>query len=398
MGNSLKAIELKAGREKSVRNRHPWIFSGAVNKYTGELGNGETVKVFSSSGEALGYAAYSAQSQIRARMWTWDANQEINTGFFMDRIAEALQLRKNLIPESETDAVRLINAESDGLPGLIVDRYADHLVMQVLSAGMEYWRETITDLLPDLTGIANLYERSDVEVRLLEGLPERCSSILGDASQKPVRIHENGLQFQVDLVGGQKTGFFIDQRKNRLFLRNLAKGKRVLDCFCYSGGFTVSALAGDARHVVAVDSSQDALNHAMENVRINAMDENKVDWIAADVFKELRLMRDKNEKFDMIILDPPKFAPTIKQVERASRGYKDINLLAFKLLNPGGTLITFSCSGGVSEDLFQKIVFGSALDAGVNARIIARLHQGVDHPVSLNFPEGAYLKGLVCHI
>jgi 23S rRNA (cytosine1962-C5)-methyltransferase len=278
---------------------------------------------------------------------------------------------------------------------LIVDRYGDTLVVQCLSAGVERWRETIVASLLKLTGAACIYERSDVDVRELEDLPLRTGVFVGDAPPGRLRILENGLSFWVDICKGHKTGFYLDQRLNRLRLGGWARDRDVLDCFCYTGGFTVYALAGGARSVTAVDSSGDALSLARENLILNRQDFDRVTWIQADVFHTLRTLRDSGRTFDLIILDPPKFAPTSSQVERASRAYKDINLLAFKLLRPGGVLGTFSCSGGVSGELFQKIVFGAALDAEVDALIVERLHQGLDHPIALTFPEGEYLKGLV---
>jgi 23S rRNA (cytosine1962-C5)-methyltransferase len=282
------------------------------------------------------------------------------------------------------------------LPGLVVDRYADVLVIQCLSAGIELWLKELVELLVELTGCEQVYERSDVDVRRLEGLPERVGALYGAAPTEPLIISENGLLFKVDLLHGQKTGFYIDQRHNRQRVGALAHGRRVLNCFCYSGGFGVYTLAGGASQVVSIDSSHEALLLARENYVINHLGTEQADWIEGDVFHELRLLRDRAQSFDAIILDPPKFAPTAAQAERAARGYKDINLLAFKLLRPGGLLFTFSCSGGISADLFQKIVAGAALDAGVDARIVEHLAQGVDHPVALNFPEGTYLKGLMC--
>jgi 23S rRNA (cytosine1962-C5)-methyltransferase len=269
------------------------------------------------------------------------------------------------------------------------------LVVQFLSSGPEFWREILIDTLVEVTGIEQLYERSDVDVRFLEGLPPRVGALRGPEPPEKIPILENKLSFWVDVRNGHKTGFYLDQRANRFRLRQLASGKDVLDCFCYTGGFTINALAGGAHSVRSVDGSADALSLARQNLSINQLPINEVDWVEGDVFHGLREFRDRGRHFDIIILDPPKFAPTAAQAERAARGYKDINLLAFKLLNPGGLLITFSCSGGISEDLFQKIVAGAALDAGVEAQIIDRLHQDIDHPVGLNFPEGAYLKGFI---
>lgn len=390
------ALYLKKGRDKSVKQHHPWIFSGAVERVQGSPGLGETVEIFSTDGEWLARAAYSQNSQIIARIWSWDKSESIGREFFKNRLYRAVEQRAALIPQGETDDVRLVHGESDGLPGLVVDRYADVLVIQCLSAGIELWLKEVVEVLVELTGCEQVYERSDVEVRHLEGLPERVGALHGAAPTEPLIISENGLLFKVDLLHGQKTGFYIDQRHNRQRVGALAQGRRVLNCFCYSGGFSVYALAGGASQVVSIDSSHEALVLARENYGMNHLSNEQVDWIEGDVFHELRLLRDRAQSFDAIILDPPKFAPTAAQAESAARGYKDINLLAFKLLRPGGLLFTFSCSGGISADLFQKIVAGAALDAGVDARIVEHLAQGPDHPVALNFPEGTYLKGLIC--
>ena len=391
-------MRLKAGREKSLLRRHPWIFSGAVAEVQGNPQEGETLRVVDYQGGFLAWAAYSPHSQIRARVWSWEPEEQIGAGFLRSRLSQALALRERLVTTEETDALRLVHGESDGLPGLVVDRYANLLVAQFLSSGAEYWRETLADLLVELTGIPDLYERSDVDVRRLEGLPFRSGPLRGKGPQAPVIIQENGLHFIVDIRQGHKTGYYLDQRCNRKRVRELASGKETLDCFSYSGGFMNYALAGGAASVLAVDSSAEALAASRENLALNHLPFERADWLEGDVFQVLRLFRDQTRSFDMIILDPPKFAQTASQAQRAARGYKDINLLAFKLLRPGGLLVTFSCSGGVSDDLFQKIVAGAALDAGVEALIVERLYQGVDHPVALNFPEGAYLKGLVIRV
>jgi 23S rRNA (cytosine1962-C5)-methyltransferase len=296
----------------------------------------------------------------------------------------------------QSNAYRLIYAESDGIPGLIVDRYDDVLVLQSLTAGSEFWKETLADLLLAETGLSIIYERSDADVRELEGLETKVGLLRGTLPDSQITIHENGLKFNVNLGSGHKTGFYLDQRANRQRLRELARDKDVLDCFCYTGGFTINALAGGARSTLSIDSSADALALAKENVELNSLRAEKTNFLEGDIFQLLRKFRDENRSFDMIILDPPKFAPTAAQAERAARGYKDINLLAFKLLRAGGMLVTFSCSGGVDAGLFQKIVAGAALDASVEAQIVEHLSQGPDHPVSLHFPEAAYLKGLVC--
>ena len=392
-----KSIVLKAGREKSVLLRHPWLFSGAIAQVRGEPASGETVAVYSSRMEMLGSAAYSPQSSIAARFWTFDPGETVDEPFLYQKLQAAWQARKVLHADPQTTAYRVVHSESDGIPGLVVDRYNDWLVVQFTSAGAEYWREAVTRLLQQATGLEHIYERSDVEVRNLEGLPERTGSLAGGEPPLYISILENGIQYLVDIQHGHKTGFYLDQRNNRARMRSLAKDKRLLNCFCYTGGFSLSAAAGGAQEIISVDSSLEALELGKENMRLNGLD-TPAEWVEGDVFQVLRKYRDQARNFDLIVLDPPKFAPTTAQVERAARGYKDINLLALKLLAPGGLLMTYSCSGGVNAELFRKIVAGAALDAGVNAVVLERLSQGEDHPVALTFPEGEYLKGLVVRV
>ena len=392
---ALKTLVLKPGREKSLVRRHPWIFSGAVATVKDEPETGETVQVCTNAGETLGVAAYSPKSQIRARMWAWNEAQ-IDARFFAARIEDAASARAALRIADSSDACRLIHGESDGLPGVIADLYDDTAVMQLLSAGAERWREAIADGLCALPGVERVWERSDADVRELEGLNPRTGLVRGAPLPGAPVVHEHGLKFTVEIDAGHKTGFYLDQRDNRLLLRKLAHGKDVLDCFSYTGGFTVNALHGGAKSVLAIDSSALALDIARANAKLNGLA--GAEWVDADVFQSLRRLRDQGRTFDVIVLDPPKFAPTAAHAERASRAYKDINLLAFKMLRPAGFLMTFSCSGGVSADLFQKIVAGAALDAGVEARIEAWLHAAADHPVALNFPESEYLKGLLCRV
>lgn len=390
----MPSLILKPGREKSLLRHHPWVFSGAIDHLEGSPTSGATVDVLSSHGEFLARAAFSPSSQIQARVWTF-TDEPINDDFLKQRIQAAINFRSNLFQPINSDAYRLIYAESDGLPGLIVDRYRDTLVVQFLSAGVEIFRQAIAELLLKVTGLDQIYERSDADVRELEGLPTRIGPVRGNPPEKCI-ISENDLQFQVDLVGGHKTGFYLDQHLNRQRVRTLSTGRDVLDCFCYTGGFTLNALAGGARSVLSVDASAAALALCRENVVLNRLPADRHNQLEGDVFQLLRKFRDESRSFDLIILDPPKFAPTSAQAEKAARGYKDINLLGFKLLRPGGLLVTFSCSGGVDAALFQSIVASAALDAGVQAQIIEHLFQAPDHPVALNFPEGAYLKGLVC--
>jgi 23S rRNA (cytosine1962-C5)-methyltransferase len=394
------AVQLKPGKEKSLLRRHPWVFSGAVARLQGDPHAGATLAVTSADGEFLGWGAYSPHSQIRVRIWTWEQSTRVDRDFFYQRLNSAIAARQS-IPDLQTaDALRLVHGESDGLPGLIVDRYADTLVLQCLSSGPEAWLEIIADQLCELTGCRDLYERSDVDVRQLEGLLERVGPLRGSVPPERIPIHEGQCRYAVDVRHGHKTGFYLDQRFNRLRVSRLAAGlqtagKQALDCFSYTGGFAVAMLAHGAQSVLRLDASQEALALGDENLALNGFDSQKSPSIQGDVFQLLRKFRDQGRNFDLIVLDPPKFAPTAAQAQRAARGYKDINLLAFKLLRPGGFLATFSCSGGIDAGLFQKIVAGAALDAGVQAQIIDRLQQGPDHPVALNFPEGAYLKGLI---
>ena len=388
-------IQLKPGREKSLRRRHAWVFSGAIERVNGKPTSGDTVELRSASGQVLARAAYSPASQIRARVWTFDPAEEVDAAFFRNRVTRALALRAGLPAAKHSNALRLIHAESDGLPGLVVDRYADVLVAQFLAAGVERWRDPILDALAELTAAEAIFERSDAEVRKLEALPPRVGFARGNRSASRCPIVEYGLNFRVDVEQGQKTGFFLDQRENRQRVRELASGREVLDGFCYTGGFSIAALAGGARHVTAIESSAPALEVARDNLSANPLDAGKIEFVHGDVFKELRTLRDRGARFQMVILDPPKFAPTAAQARNAARAYKDINLLAFKLLVPGGLLATFSCSGGVSPELFQSIVAGAALDAGAEAKIIERFSAAADHPVALEFPEGEYLKGLL---
>lgn len=387
---------LKPGREKSLLRRHPWIFSGALAQIQGSPEAGDTVEIVSSQAKFLAYAAYSPHSQIVARVWDWNRDSCIDQQFFHRRLNHAIMARRALV--HETNAMRLVYSESDGLPGLIVDLYDDSLVMQVLSAGMERWYQTCADIVLELTVAARVFERSDAEVRQLEGLLPRVGALRGTAPPQRIKIGEGRLEFWVDVRKGQKTGFYLDQRVNRARVGALARDKDVLDCFCHSGGFALHALANGAKSVLSVDSSAEALRLARENLALNSLPEDKAEWREGDVFEVLRSLRDEARRFDMIILDPPKFAPTAASAEKAARGYKDINLLAFKLLRPGGLLATFSCSGGISAELFQKIVAGAALDAEVDAQIVEQFTATPDHPVALNFPESAYLKGLLCRI
>ncbi len=392
----MKKVYLKPGKTKALANQHPWVFSGAVSRVEGKPENGEVVEICTEKGEFLAVGAYSPFSQIRLRVWSFK-KEKIDSDFLEKRIRLAAERRNVQFENSSDTAFRLIHGESDLIPGLVVDQYGDVLVVQLLTSGVEIFRETIFDLLEKVTGIPNIYERSDVDVRKLEGLPERSGLVRGLVPDA-FSIQEDQFKFLVEVGSGQKTGFYLDQRENRKISAGYCRDKAVLNCFAFTGGFSIYALGNGATSVTSVDSSQPALETAQKNVQLNDLALDKTEWITGDAFQVLRKMRDMNRKFDVVILDPPKFAPTVAQVKRAARGYKDINLLGFKLLNPGGVLITFSCSGGITEALFQKIVADAALDAGVQANIERRLFQGQDHPINLAFPEGAYLKGLVCRV
>ncbi len=402
----MPSVSLKPGREKSVLRRHPWIFSGAIENVEGDPRSGETVEVRAADGAPLASGAYSPRSQISVRVWTFDPTEPVTAAFFRARLTRAFAARQSLISNLQSPlsspvtshASRLVNAESDGLPGLVVDRYAEYLVCQFLTAGAEHWKREIVTLLADLLPCAGIYERSDVDVREKEGLSPISGVLAGSPPPDLVEIDEHACRFAVDVRHGHKTGFYLDQRENRALAAEYADGRETLNGFAYTGGFGVWALKGGAANVVNLEASAAALDLAGHNLALNGLDASKVENIAGDVFKVLRQYRDARRQFDLIILDPPKFAESRSQVERAARGYKDINLLAFKLLGPGGLLFTFSCSGLITPGLFQKIVAGAALDAGRDAQILQRLTQAPDHPVALNFPEGEYLKGLVCRV
>jgi 23S rRNA (cytosine1962-C5)-methyltransferase len=386
-------LVLHPGKERSLFRRHPWIFAGSVDRLDGRARPGDTVTVVTAEGKALARAAWSPSSQIRARVWSFDAEAAIDHAFFKRAVAASVARRAAI------SALRGQEGESDGLPGVIADRYGDVVVLQLTSAGADKWREAIVAGLVQATGCAAVYERSDSEVRGLEGLESRTGCAHGELPAGGLTIVENGVRMEVDAEGGHKTGFYLDQRDNRLLTGELAGGRAVLNCFCYTGGFSLQALAGGAASVLSIDSSGPALESARRNVALNPqLDASRAEWQEADVFKALRALKEEGRKFDLIVLDPPKFAPSAAHAERAARAYKDINLFGFRLLNPGGILMTYSCSGGIGQELFQKIVAGAAIDAGVDARILYRLSAAPDHPIGLAVPEGEYLKGLACQV
>jgi 23S rRNA (cytosine1962-C5)-methyltransferase len=391
---------LLPGKERSAfKQHHPWLFAGSVGRLEGRARPGDTVEVLADNLRPLGRAAYSPQSQIRARFWTFDPDESIDDAFFKRRIAAAVARRQALPELKGQQGLRLIHAESDGLPGIIADQYGDTVVVQLTSAGADKWRKAIVAGLVKATGCARIYERSDSDVRGLEGLEPTVGWLHGEAPTGGLSIDENGVRLAVDVVGGHKTGFYLDQRDNRAWLRSVAADKEILNCFCYTGGFSLQALAGGARSVLSIDSSGPALAQAKANLALNSqLPAERAEWLEADVFQALRDFRKAGRTFDLIVLDPPKFAPSAAHADRAARAYKDINLLGFRLLRPGGLLMTYSCSGGIGLELFQKIVAGAALDAGREARIVRRLSGTADHPVALNFPEGEYLKGLLVQV
>ena len=389
-------VKLKKDRERSLIRKHPWVFSGAINSVKGEPKNGETVKVISNDGKFLCWAAYSAKSQISLRAWSFNENETIDENFFYKQIDNALLYRKQFINSPDSNSYRLINAESDGLPGIIVDVYDRFVVCQFLSAGAEQWKSTIVKILVEKINPLGIYERSDVDVREKEGLKLESGVLFGETPPEILEIVENGNKFLIDIINGHKSGFYLDQKINRKLLADYSKDKEVLNCFSFSGGFALYALRAGALKVINVDSSKDALMLAEKNILLNGFNNDQFENVEDDVFKYLRKLRDSNRKFDIIILDPPKFAESFNQIEKASRGYKDINLLAFKLLNPNGVLFTFSCSGHISVDFFNKIIADAALDSGRKVNVISYLTQSPDHNISTNFPESLYLKGLIC--
>jgi 23S rRNA (cytosine1962-C5)-methyltransferase len=385
-------------RKKSVLRRHPWLFSGAVHMVEGAPEPGETVEIFSENQSWLARGAYSPLSQIRVRIWTFDEKEMIGHEFFHKKILRALNARRSLLDENQYNSYRVIFGESDGIPGLIVDRYGDFLVCQFLFTGVEYWKASIVEQLNRLLPNRGIYERSDVDVRKKEGLPAHKGVICGEEPPDLIKIREGNIFYWVDLKNGQKTGFYLDQRDNRSYTSEYVKDKDVLNCFSYTGGFGIVALKAGAKKVLNIDTSETALDIASKNCELNSLDIHKMDNICGDAFEILRRFRDEGRQFDCIILDPPKLAESRMHLERAARAYKDINLLGFKLLRSGGVLISFSCSGNLDPNLFQKIVADAALDAQREALIVRYLHQASDHPIALNFPEAAYLKGIICKV
>jgi len=391
----IKQLILCKGREQSLLRRHPWIFSGAVQSVLGDPCPGESVDVLGSDGSWLARAAFSPASQIRARVWTFDRDEPVDADFFIRRLQQSLAYREKIAIARQSDAYRLVHGEADGLPACIVDRYGDFLSCQFLSAGAEFWKKEILVGLCAISGIRGIYERSDNESRTRDGLPLASGLLWGEMPPEPLIIHENRLLLQVDLQQGHKTGYYLDQRDSRLAMtEDICRGAAVLDCCCYSGGFGIRALKAGADAVCFVDAAEKSLQWVSANALLNEIPEEKLELLKGDVFQLLRTFRDSRRSFDVIILDPPKFADTQARLEKAARGYKDINLLAAKLLRPGGMLFTFSCSAAMTPELFRKVVGDAARDAGRDALLVRSFAQAPDHPQALNFPEGHYLTGL----
>ncbi|NVD06607.1 methyltransferase domain-containing protein [Vibrio sp. JPW-9-11-11] len=393
------AIYLVKGRDKSLRRRHPWVFSRGIHKVEGEPKLGETVDIFTHDGKWLARAAYSPSSQIRARVWSFE-KESIDKAFFIKRIQDAQLLREDIIERDGLTGYRLIAAESDGLPGITIDKYQDFLVCQLLSAGAEFHKQTLVDALVEYFPGCNVYERSDVAVRKKEGLEETVGVLHGIEPPKSVVIEENGVKISVDIIGGHKTGFYLDQRDSRQQAMKYVKDKEVLNCFSYTGGFGLYALKGGAKRVINADVSQPALNTAKYNAELNEFDISKkrAVFLNADVFKLLREYRDQGTKFDVVIMDPPKFVSSKNNLTSGANGYKDINMLAMQILKPGGTLLTYSCSGLMSGELFQKVIADAAVDSGRQVKFVERFEQAADHPTDSAYPEGFYLKGFACKV
>ncbi|MFB9217422.1 class I SAM-dependent methyltransferase [Vibrio sinaloensis] len=393
------AIYLVKGRDKALRRKHPWVFSRGISKVEGEPELGQTVDVFAHDGKWLAKAAYSPHSQIRARVWSFE-KQNIDKHFFVQRIRDAHLLRQDIIDRDGLTGYRLIAAESDGLPGITIDKYQNYLVCQLLSAGAEFHKQTLVEALLEVFPECHIYERSDVAVRKKEGLKEVTGVLHGEEPPKSVVIEENGVKISVDIVGGHKTGFYLDQRDSRQQAIKYVKNKEVLNCFSYTGGFGLYALKGEAKRVINADVSQPALDTAKYNAELNEFDISKkrAVFLNADVFKLLREYRDQGTKFDVVIMDPPKFVSSKNNLTSGANGYKDINMLAMQILKPGGTLLTYSCSGLMSSDLFQKVIADAAVDSGRQVKFIERFEQAADHPTDSAYPEGFYLKGFACKV
>ncbi len=391
-------VILKKGKEKAVLQRHPWVFSGAIERVKGKPANGDVVKLIDAQGRFMAYGFYNDQSRVALRLLEWDENTEINDDWFRQKVATAVQSRSFVLQSGKTNTCRLIFSEADYLPGLIVDKYADYLSLQILTSGIQKNISVIIDELQRLMQPKGIYDKSDASSRAHEGLETTNEVLAGNPPPELVEVKENGLTYGINIAEGQKSGFYCDQRDNRYILANHAAGKKVLDCFCYTGGFTLNSLQQGAASVTSVDSSALAIDTLKKNIALNGLDENKHRAVQSDVNKQLRRFKDEGETFDIIVLDPPKYAPSRSALDRASRAYKDLNRIAMLLLNKGGLLATYSCSGAMDIDTFKQVLAWAALDAGKQVQFIYQFCQPEDHPVRASFPEGEYLKGLLCRV
>jgi len=391
-------VVLKKGKEKAVLHRHPWVFSGAIEKVKGKPANGDVVKLIDAKGAFMAYGFYNDQSRVALRLLEWDETVEIDEQWFRNKVAVAVESRSEVLVDGVTNTCRLIFSESDYLPGLIVDKYADHLAVQVLTSGIEKVMPCIIDELNSILKPGSIFDKSDATSRGHEGLQTQNIVLAGIHPPDRVEVIENGIKYNINIAEGQKSGFYCDQRDNRKIVAAHAKGKKVLDCFSYTGGFTLNALQNQAASVMSVDSSALAVETLKENVLLNGFDPSKVTTVTSDVNKQLRKLREDGELFDIVVLDPPKYAPSRSALDKASRAYKDLNRLGMLLLNKGGLLATYSCSGAMNMETFKQVLAWAALDAGKQVQFINQLCQPEDHPVRSSFPEGEYLKGLLCRV
>jgi 23S rRNA (cytosine1962-C5)-methyltransferase len=391
-------VILKKGKEKAVLHKHPWVFSGAIDNVKGKPANGDIIRLLDSKKDFLAYGFYNDQSRVAVRLLEWDENTPVDDNWFRDKIRTSVAGRAHILADGTTDTCRLIFSESDYLPGLIVDKYADHLAVQVLTSGMQNAMPVIIDELKALLNPASIFDKSDATSRLHEGLETTNVLLAGNEPPELVYVKENGISYGINIAEGQKSGFYCDQRYNRELLASYAKGKTMLDCFCYTGGFTLNAIKHGAVSVTSVDSSALALETLEKNISLNNYGGTQHNGFKSDVNVQLRKFRDEGEKFDIIVLDPPKYAPSRSALDRASRAYKDLNRLGMQLLNSGGLLATFSCSGAMDMETFKQVLAWAALDAGKQVQFIYQFHQPEDHPVRASFPEGEYLKGLLCRV
>jgi 23S rRNA (cytosine1962-C5)-methyltransferase len=391
------SVLLNKGKEKAVLHQHPWVFSGALQVLKEKPKNGDLVKVLSQKQEFLAYGYFNDASRVAVRLLSFDESEIPDEDWWRKKIKKAVEARKDIL-NSKNNTCRLIFSESDYLPGLIVDKYGDYLAVQILTSGAENMKAVIIDELQKLTGAIGIFDKGDASARAHDDLPATEGLLWGELPPDFVEVIENGIKYHINIVDGQKSGFYCDQRENRKILAGFVKDKSVLDCFCYSGGFSLNALANDAKEIVAVDSSALAIETLRKNIALNGFDPFKVTPIQSDVNKQLRLFKEENQKFDIVILDPPKYAPSRSALDRAARAYKDLNRLGMQILESGGLLATFSCSGAVDMETFKQIIAWAALDADKEVQIIHQFHQPADHPVRVSFPEGEYLKGLLCRV